>query len=297
MKPVLFSVSYAGLWGQDSLGLEEFIRHASELGYAGVELMGKRPHLSPLDYAEEHVRELAELCGQAGLEVACVAAYTNFSGGVESAEVPFVELQILYVEHLARLARALNCGLVRVFTSYERPDLPLAENWRRTVEALQECCDRVADLDVTIGIQNHHDLAVHSRALLELLGDIARPNCALMFDPWSPCLRGEEPFETAREMAPHVVYTTLADYVRLPRFRHTAALVNYERAEPDFVRAVPIGEGDIANVEFVRGLRAGGYDGPIAYEMCSPLRGGGSLENLDRCARRFLQWLEENELG
>ncbi|MEA3401255.1 MAG: sugar phosphate isomerase/epimerase family protein [Armatimonadota bacterium] len=296
MNPVLFSVSYAGLWGQDVLGLEEFVRHASKLGYAGVELMGKRPHLSPLDYREERAEELAGLCEEVGLEVACVAAYTNFSGGVESAEVPFGELQVLYVERLARLARALDCGLVRVFTSYERPDLPLAENWRRTVEALQECCDRAAEFDVTIGIQNHHDLAVHSKALLELLGDIDRPNCALMFDPWSPCLRGEEPFETAREMAPHVVYTTLADYVRLPRFQHTASLVNYERVEPDFVRAVPIGEGDIASLEFVRGLRAGGYEGPIAYEMCSPLRGGGSLENLDRCARRFLQWLEENEL-
>jgi hypothetical protein len=27
--------------------------------------------------------------------------------------------------------------------------------------------------------------------------------------------------------------------------------------------------------------------------MCSPLRGGGSEENLDRCARRFLQYMAE----
>jgi hypothetical protein len=28
--------------------------------------------------------------------------------------------------------------------------------------------------------------------------------------------------------------------------------------------------------------------------MCSPLRGGGNRENLDACARRFLEWFEEN---
>ena len=40
-------------------------------------------------------------------------------------------------------------------------------------------------------------------------------------------------------------------------------------------------------------LRDGGHRGHVAYEMCSPLRGGGSIENLDRCARLFLQFLAD----
>jgi hypothetical protein len=28
--------------------------------------------------------------------------------------------------------------------------------------------------------------------------------------------------------------------------------------------------------------------------MCSPLRGGGDIDNLDRCASRYLAWLREN---
>ena len=43
-----------------------------------------------------------------------------------------------------------------------------------------------------------------------------------------------------------------------------------------------------------RGLVEGGYEGPILYEMCSPLRGGGSLENLDACARKFLDWVRDH---
>ena len=30
------------------------------------------------------------------------------------------------------------------------------------------------------------------------------------------------------------------------------------------------------------------------FEVCSPLRGGGSLENLDRCATRYLDWMRKN---
>jgi sugar phosphate isomerase/epimerase len=297
MKPVLFSVSYAGLWGQDQLPVEEFVRHAKGLGYAGVELMGKRPHLSPLDWNDERLESLRQNCVGADIEVACVAGYTHFLGGQEAAEVPFVEMQIRYVESLAAMAQALDCGLVRVFTSYERTDLPLAAQWRQTADAIRECCDRAATFGVTIGIQNHHDLAVHSRALLELLADIGRANCKLMLDPWSPGLRGEALFETARDLAPHVVYTTLADYVRLPRFHYQPALINYTVAEPDLVRAVPMGDGEIDSLSFLQGLEAAGYDGPVAYEMCSPLRGGGSRQNLDACARRFLEWLEETGLA
>lgn len=294
MRSALFSVSYAGFWSQAALGLKEFVSHAAELGYSAVMLMGKRPHLSPLEYGDEEIADLAERCRDCGVDVACIAGYTNFAGGAESSEVPFVEMQIAYVRTLAEFARILDCGLVRVFTAYSHASLSLTENWMRTVVAIRECCDLAADVGVTIGIQNHHDVAVHSKALLELLHDIDRPNCKLMFDAWSPCLRGEPAYETAKAMAPYTVHTTFADYVRLPRFTYESTLINYRPAEPDLVRAVPMGDGDLDNAEFLRGLREGGFDGTVAYEMCSPLRGGGAIENLDFCAGRFLEWLTKN---
>ena len=291
MKLALFSVSYAGLWGQAALGLEDFLRKAKALGYHGVELMGKRPHLSPLDASPERAADLARLARELGLEVACVAAYTNFTAGLESAEVPLVDIQVQYVESLARLASALGCRLVRVFTGYESGRAPLGTLWARCIDGLRACCDRAAPLGVTIGVQNHHDLGVHTDAFLELLADVDRPNCRAMFDAWSPALRGEDLYAAAKRAAPLAVYTTAADYVRLPRFRYQPDLVNYAPAEPPMVRAVPMGEGIVDYPSFFRGLRDGGYDGWVAYEMCSPLRGGGGIENLDRCAARFIDYM------
>lgn len=77
MKPVLFSVSYAGFWGQHAFSLEEFISHAKKLGYSGVELMAKRPHLSPLDWSIEKVTALKQICVEYSVEVSCIAAYTK----------------------------------------------------------------------------------------------------------------------------------------------------------------------------------------------------------------------------
>ena len=46
LVPSLFSVSYAGLWGQHRLDTLEFLKKAAKLGYTAVQLAGKKPHIS-----------------------------------------------------------------------------------------------------------------------------------------------------------------------------------------------------------------------------------------------------------
>jgi sugar phosphate isomerase/epimerase len=296
MQLSLFSVSYAGYWGQEALGLPAFIARAARLGYQAVMLAGKRPHLSPLDAKEEQLAALESALHTHRIRCAAVAGYTNL-GPATAAEVPYLEMQIAYVESLARLAAALDAKVVRVFTAYETETASPHALWTGVVRALQEMCDRAAVHGITIAVQNHHDLAVHSAALLELLHDVDRPNCKLGFDAWSPALRGEDLYQAARTMAPHTALTTNADYIRLPRFRYRPAQVNYERAQPDLVRAVKFGEGFIDYPTFFRGLQDGGFDGIANYEMCSPIRGGGALASLDTYAAHYVAWMREHGMS
>ncbi len=295
MQLGLFSVSYAGYWGQQTLSLEDFIRRAAQLGFDCVMLAGKRPHLAPMDMSEHRLASLQNALQEAKIRCAVVAAYTDLCLP-SPAEVPHLEWQIHYVAELGRWGARLGAKYVRVFTGYSTGPLSPQAQWVQVVRSLQEMADRLAEHQMTLAVQNHHDLAVHTDALLELLADVDRPNCKLAFDAWSPFLRGERLYESARKAAPHTVITTNADYIRLPRFAYDPAVVNYRRLEPDFVRAVPFGQGDIPFEEFFRGLRDGGFDGVASYEMCSPLRGGGSLENLDAYARTYLHWMRQNVL-
>jgi sugar phosphate isomerase/epimerase len=295
MKLSLFSISYAGLWGQEKLELPAFLAKASQLGYDGVMLAGKRPHVSPLDIDEARLAALKGTLKENRISCHVVAAYTDLSPAT-AAEVPYLEMQIAYVEALARLAAKLGAGVVRVFTAYEADGHSLHAIWNGVVRTLQEMCDRAAVHGVTIAVQNHHDLAVHSDVLLELLHDVDRANCKLGFDAWSPALRGEDLYEAAKKMAPHAAITTNADYVRLPRFRYQPGLINYERAQPDLVRAVKFGQGFIDYGAFFQGLKEGGFDGIATYEMCSPIRGGGKLSNLDAYAAHYIRWMREHVL-
>ena len=126
-------MSYAGVWsGQARLPLEQFVDKAAELGFAGVMLMAKRPHLSVLDYGPAACARLRERLEKAGLKCHVIAGYNNFSADLEHGDVPHREFQIHYVTELARMARALGARVVRIFTSYEHPASNYAALWQMT---------------------------------------------------------------------------------------------------------------------------------------------------------------------
>lgn len=289
MTPILFSVSYAGAWGQHKLGLLPFLEKAAALGYPAVMLGGKRPHLSPVDYPDaESVQEIKAAAARLKLEIATIAAYTDFTSGRQAPEVPFVEMQILYIRKLAELGKALGAKIVRVFSGYFTDLADHQADWNKCTTALRECAAVCADQGLVLGVQNHHDVGVDVTAFGELLDDIHHPNAKAMFDPWSVGLHGADLYQAAKEMAPRMVQTTLADYIRIPRWQYRSALINYQPVEPAAVKAVKLGEGFLDLDGFFRGLREGGFAGYVAYEICSPIRGGGSETNLDAAAGHAL---------
>jgi sugar phosphate isomerase/epimerase len=290
MRTALHTISYSGSWGQAQLPLDQIIARAAKLGFDAVMLAAKRPHASLVDVNADVRRRLRDTLAENGVGLACVAAYTNFTADAVHAEVPHREMQVHYVGELSRLAVELGGRVVRIFTGNEHPALPYARAWDLTVGAVKECARRAADCGAVIAVQNHHDLAGHAEALLHFLQAVDEPNCRAAFDAWAPALQGDDLVAAAKQLAPLTEHTTVADYVRLPRFRYQPELVNYRR-EADYVQAVPIGEGFIDYGGFLAALRENGFTGAVAYEMCSPLRDGNSLDVLDRYARRFLEFL------
>ncbi len=287
---LLHSVSYAGFWGQPFLNTEQFIAKAAELGFGGIMLAAKRPHASPLDLNARARTRLRNLLDKHQLRDLVLAGYCNLTADLDHSDIPTREINIHYLTELARLASDLGGNLVRVFTGYEHPAQDYGRQWRLVVDTLKEAAQRAAEFNVTLGVQNHHDLAVGYESLHDLLVAVHEPNCKALFDAWAPALHGDDLTQAAVLLAPLTVHTTVADYQKRPRYKYQPALVNYEAQTP-FIQAVPMGEGFIDYPAFFATLKAGGFSGSIAYEMCSPLRDGHDMATLDRYARRFLEYM------
>jgi sugar phosphate isomerase/epimerase len=295
--PVLHSVSYAGAWpGHSLLDVDAFLRKAVDLGYRSVALVAKRPHVSPFDYDAAARKDLKNRLRELGLELSALMGYTDFTAGIERPGIPSAEMNAGYVDVLCRLAADLDTPRLRIFTGYERDGVSYDAQYGELVKGLRLAARQAARYGVTLLLQNHHDLAAHHDQLAWLLKEVCEPNLKLAFDAWSPFLQGlagRKLAEAVESLGPWIGWTTVADYVIQPRFRYEPQMVNYLRKETDLVRAVPPGQGQVDYASFFQGLRAAGYQGHVAYEMCAVLDGGGSVENLDRTAGRFLEFLAQ----
>jgi sugar phosphate isomerase/epimerase len=296
VKTCLHSVSYMGIWrGQATLTVDQFLVKAKELGFDGVMLAGKKPHVSLIDYDDAARAKLKARIKELGLELVCLAGYCDFGSGIDKAGIPNVEIQAVYIGELARLARDLGTNMVRVYTAYERPDIPYDKQYALVVEGLQTAGRIAAKYGVTLAVQNHHDIALHHDAMKWLLDEVNLPNVKAAFDCWSPTLEGltsEEIKKAIYKMKPYIVHTTTADYEELPRYIYELNHTNYTKLKSQ-MRAVPMGEGFLDYKTFITTLKEIGYQGYIAYEMCEVLRGGGSVENLDRSAKAFLEYVKQ----
>jgi L-ribulose-5-phosphate 3-epimerase len=298
VKTCLHSVSYMGVWrGQATLTVDEFLVKAKELGFDGVMLVAKRPHVSPLDYDDAARQKLRARIKELGLELVGLAGYTDFTAGIDKSGIPNVEIQAAYVGELARLAHDLGTNMVRIFTGYERPGIPYDKQYALVVEGLKMAGKLAANYGVTLAVQNHHDIALHHDAMKWLLDEVNLPNVKAAFDCWSPTLEGlspEEIKEAIHTLKPYIIHTTAADYKELPRFKYESENTNYV-PQLSQIRAVPMGEGFLDYKTFINTLKEIGYQGYISYEMCEVLEGGGSIENLDNCARKFLEYVRQFE--
>jgi sugar phosphate isomerase/epimerase len=297
IKPCLHSIGYAGVWrGQAQLNLDQFLVKAKELGFGAVMIMAKRPHLSPLDYDDAARKKLKARLQELGLKLVCLAGYSDFTAGIDKPGIPNVEIQATYIGEVARLARDLGCDMVRIFTGYERPDIPYDKQYGQVLDGLRLAGKEAAKYNITLVVQNHHDIALHHEAMYWLLKEVNLPNVKVGWDAWSPTLEGLTPQEirqSVQKMNPFIVHTIAAQYKRHPRYHYVHELTNYLRQD-DAIRAVAMTdpEGIIDYTTFINSLKEIGYQGYIAYEMCEVLDGGGSIENLDKTAKEFLKFLE-----
>ncbi len=298
-KLALHSVSYAGVWrGQAYLDVDQFLETAKRLGFDGVMLMAKEPHVSPLTYDKEARARLRAKLDELGLELAILAGYTDFTGGIDRGGIPIPEIQATYVGELARLARDLGTDKVRIFTGYLREGIPYDKQYAMVVKGLKLAAREAAKYGVTLCVQNHHDIGNYHEEMLWLLKEVNEPNVKAAFDAWTPTLQGlsgEALRQAVHKMAPYIAHTTVADYVRFPRYQYRAELTNFVPLKP-IVRAVPMGTGIVDYRTFFKALKEIGYKGWVAYEMCEVLEGGGSLENLERTARQFIRYMENLDL-
>jgi sugar phosphate isomerase/epimerase len=282
MKLGLYSITYLGLWYRgEALPLPKMIARAKEYGYDGIEIDGKRPHGNPLDWPAPRCRELRSVADGEGVEIFAVAANNDFSNPVPEVR----EAQICFVRDLVRMTADLGAPVLRVFlgwwgvtrhpqlASYDTPKrlwpivhegFSTEEIWGWCRDALVECSRYARDAGVTLALQNHKPLIKDHHDVLRMVKEVNSPALKVSLDaPLMPDRSTAAIEQAARDVGPLQVLTHFGG--------------EFERRADGSIRGFDIfdgvNRGDTNQYyrDFVRSMRAIGYNGYISYELCHTL--------------------------
>lgn len=300
MKAALYTVTYSGVfYDGPHLELKDIFPRVAELGYDGIEIGAKRPVASPMDLDNEARKKVKSFGSSFGLEIPCVAGYSDFSSGVPEHR----EMQMLMLLETIRLAHDLEAPYVRIFaawsgitlrngygvyeicrTYYNQPDVTHLEKWQWARECIQEASVWAEKYGVILALQNHSPVTNTIEQTLEMIKEVDSPWVKACID--APLLTNQ---------SDEYIHNGLMRTGDLQVWSHFGG---YEET-PDGKISEETDKGTkIVNYPaFFQGLRDIGYQGYIAYEGCSPVLVGhtwGGLDEVDRRAKLALDYIRRN---
>jgi sugar phosphate isomerase/epimerase len=282
MKLGLYSITYLGLWYRgEALPLRQMITRAKKFGYDGIEIDGKRPHGSPLDWPAPRCRELRSVADGEGIDLFGVAANNDFSNPVPEVR----EAQICCVRDLIRMTSDLGARTLRVFLAWwgvtRHPQLAtydIAEGlwpvvhekftaeeiWGWCREALVECARYAGDAGVTLALQNHPPIIKDHHDVLRMVSEVGSPHLKISLDaPLMPDKSAKVIRQAARTVGPLQVLSHFGG--------------EYERRADGSIRGFERNDGVIGEdtnqyySDFICSMHEIGYTGYLSYELCHQL--------------------------
>ena len=236
---------------------------ARDIGYTGVALMCRPPHLD-LDNPVPSARAGSRVLSDAGLQVVGLASGLgrpdSFTGAPAQAELDGVRRAL-------EAANILGAGLLRLWGGADGMSVDNADELSAAAPWYGQAASLAEDAGVRVTIEVHaQGLASSTAATCRLVDAIDHPNLGAALDTGNlHSAAGSIGAHDVTELGSRIFDVHVKDMRGLPSADgHTLEV------DGRYYVHVPLGEGDVRNAETLRQLAAGGYTGWIANESeCS----------------------------
>ena len=219
--------------------LEQGLGRLAELGYDAVELWQQTLDAWNLD-------ELESLLNGLGLGVAQVCPYFDFTGSRDDWD-----RSIRDARRFVELAFRFEAPLVRAFTGHVGSAEATEAQWEAAVWGLRAACALVAEHRIGFALETHPgSLMDCTEGAERLLREVGASNLGLNLQV---PLGNEDPLETMRSLAPHVVHLHAHNWIGPAPNGHWEHLTL-------------LGGGDLDFPQFLGIAHWAGFDGYVSIE-------------------------------
>jgi len=288
MKLALHGITYAGLFYEGgSLTIEQVIARAKQFGYNAVEVFAARPVCSPFDFDTNQAEKLRRYAEAQGIEFCTVAGYIDLPRTTPLDR----EKELVFARETFRLARDLGAPAVRVYAGGEHmhPGASAWQQWDWCVEAIKELVPLAETYNIDIALEWHTGVVQSTDALLDMIEQVGSERIKVLLDPPHLSLRGESASEAVSKVGPLLVHAHISDFTRGSPVLSSEAVPELAFRETMPANHVPLGEGMVEIEPFVRACKKIGYQGELAFEVCTPFHVHHRMPTLDDVDRLVQQ--------
>lgn len=249
--------------------LERFLDDAAELGREQVELWGIAPHFHIPQVSDAEARALRRRAASRGLRFRCLTPeQVMYPVNVASPATWLRASSVAMFRRAAELCVELEAELLLLTPGRGREDEPVADAWRRSVDAIGEIAGYAAGLGVTCVLEPlqrvESNLVNDSRALARMLDEVGATNLGAVLDTVGMATAGE----------------SVDDYVAAlgDRIRHVHLIDGRPAGH------LAWGDGELPLAGYLAALDRAGYTGAMTFELFGD--GGYALDPrraVERC--------------
>ncbi|MFQ5574874.1 MAG: sugar phosphate isomerase/epimerase family protein [Terriglobia bacterium] len=254
----------------------QIVNDVASLGYDGIEIWGGH-----LEVGQAELDTFGEVLDAAGVDVAMVSPYFDFTGGPAAWDRSLQEGR-RYIE----VATALGAPLIRVFTGTIGSDRAAVDDWSACAHGLSELCRAAEHRGISLALETHPSTLVDTvDSTLRLIETVNRPNLRVNLDIYHLWEVHQDAVSVLDALGPHVshVHAKNAHYTREIKGRSPHPFVHDQKAGQDFKGITSLEEGEMDYGPFIKGLARDGFEGFVSIEWFG--------EDVERAAERELAYV------
>jgi L-ribulose-5-phosphate 3-epimerase len=240
------------------------IRLAKVIGYNGIELWGKEPHISA-DSSIAKVKEIRSMVDYYGIEIPAIGSYV---GGFSTLSDKECIEQFDELKRYLNLMNILKCDIIRV--NCGGPNAFLAEKYHYEKASfwMSKCAELAKQYNKKIAIEIHNGNLIETvEAANKFLKEVNKENLGVIHDAGNMYITDTEyGAKSVEVLGNKIFHVHIKDELRINDDTLPAAFHDTTKYGDEIFQQKLLGEGAVDHVDLFKGLLKIGYNGFLSCE-------------------------------
>ncbi|MDI6618480.1 MAG: sugar phosphate isomerase/epimerase [Clostridiales bacterium] len=244
--------------------IDESIRLAKEIGYDGVELWGREPHISA-GTTKERAREIRRMLDEYGLKIPSIGSYI---GGFSTMSDEECKKTYEDLKKYLNIMGVLKCNLIRVGCG--GPNAFLAQNYHYEKASywIDKCADLAAQYKCRIAMEIHNGSLIETvEAADSFIKKVKRDNVGFILDPGNMYITGTDyGAKSVDILGNKIFHVHVKDELRVKDDSMPGTFHDRTKDGDEIFQQKMLGEGAVDHLPLFKALIKSGYNGFLSNE-------------------------------